>query len=259
MSNCRNHPTSYCGSFIFPWIGVIRTLGLNDPAVWAAIYFHSNEVNEMIQHMSYIFEHTHQCFALLHIFFSEQELAVQVRQVYGVKIQKSDISESSQDDVFHCRRHVSVVRNPSKSKMTTIQSSHPIPPAPTNSTVVSDSRACSSAPSIDLACAVRACAVDILCLGCVLGRGYLMRDSSQYLTGRDGRVNEVPDASVTAIRQVTQLTVSRNTFTGVCMQNPTCSHIKHIIVIRVGVAILSVLVYPKFSHCCCNQGHSNTD
>ena len=87
----------------------------------------------------------------------------------------------------------------------------------------------------------------------------IFNEGLEPVTGRDGRVNEVPDASVTEIRQVTQLTVSRNTFTGVCMQNPTCSHIKHIIVIRVGVTILSVLVYPKFSHCRCNQGHSNTD
>jgi hypothetical protein len=117
--------------------------------------------------------HTHQCFALLHIFLSEQELAVQVRQVYSVKIQKSNISEPSQYDIFHCKRHASVMRNRLENRIRIIQSSHPMPPAPTNNTFVSERRACNSAPSIALACAVRASAVDIVYSNMSSEEGYL--------------------------------------------------------------------------------------
>ena len=119
---------------------------------------------------------TNQCFALLHIFLSEQELAIQVGQVYSVKIQKSNIAESSQYDIFHCKRHASVVRIQLKSKIRIVQSSHPMPPAPTNNTFVSERRACNSAPSIAFACAVRASAVDIVYSNMTSEEGYLKND-----------------------------------------------------------------------------------
>ena len=37
ISNVWNHCMSYCGSFMFPWMGFILTLGLNGAAVCAAI------------------------------------------------------------------------------------------------------------------------------------------------------------------------------------------------------------------------------
>ncbi len=48
-----------------------------------------------------------------------------------------------------------------------------MPPAPTNNTFVSERRACNSAPSIALACAVRASAVDIVYSNMSSEEGYL--------------------------------------------------------------------------------------
>jgi hypothetical protein len=60
-------------------MGLIRTLGLNGAAVWAAIYHR---------------------FALFHVFLLEQKLTIQVGQVNGVKVQYGDMAKSSHDDIL---------------------------------------------------------------------------------------------------------------------------------------------------------------
>ena len=46
---------------------------------------------------------TYQRLALFHVLFSEEELAIEIRQVNGVKVQQRNVSESSEDDVLHCK------------------------------------------------------------------------------------------------------------------------------------------------------------
>lgn len=48
----------------------------------------------------------YQSFALLHVFFLEQKLSVQIGQVNSVQIEQSDFAESSEDNVFHCKQEV---------------------------------------------------------------------------------------------------------------------------------------------------------
>ena len=45
------------------------------------------------------------CFALLDVLFSEQELAVEVGEVYSVEVEKCDVTEASENDILHYVMH----------------------------------------------------------------------------------------------------------------------------------------------------------
>jgi hypothetical protein len=47
---------------------------------------------------------TYQCLTLLDILFPEQKLAIEVGQVDGIQIQKGDVPETGEDDVFDCEK-----------------------------------------------------------------------------------------------------------------------------------------------------------
>lgn len=73
-------------------MGVMRTLGLNGAAVWAATWaalalkpHNSDKSNE---------KSPHQGLALFHILLLEQKLTVQVGNINGVEIQQGNLSET---------------------------------------------------------------------------------------------------------------------------------------------------------------------
>jgi hypothetical protein len=86
------------------------------------------------------------------IFLFEKKLPIQVRKVYGIQVKESYVAEAGQDDILHC--HTLYHHYGMKHKnmiFKDLQSSHPIPPAPTSRTFVSDNLSQSSGPK--MACA----------------------------------------------------------------------------------------------------------
>ena len=45
--------------------------------------------------------YTYQSFALFYIFFSEKELAIQVREVDGVQVEESDMAKASEHKILY--------------------------------------------------------------------------------------------------------------------------------------------------------------
>ena len=103
---------------------------------------------------------------LFYILFPEEELAIEVGEVDGVKVEESDIAKASEDDVLHCGglRHTGTShwhRGTEVNQLVRVhsivhaQSSQPIPPAPTRRTFVCERRLNRSAPRMAFACSDR--------------------------------------------------------------------------------------------------------
>ena len=45
---------------------------------------------------------TYQCLTLLHIFLSEEELSVKIRQVDGIEVEERNVPEACEHDILHC-------------------------------------------------------------------------------------------------------------------------------------------------------------
>ena len=88
----------------------------------------------------------HHGFALFYILFLEEKLSIEVGEVYGIQIEERDVTKACQDDVFDWIQRS--VRKAGLVKSSDGRSSQPIPPAPTNKTLVSARRLTSSGPRI---------------------------------------------------------------------------------------------------------------
>jgi hypothetical protein len=85
---------------------------------------------------------TYEGFTLFHVFLPEQELPIQIGQVYSVQIQNCDVSETCEDDVLHCNNRSEAIFNILSglaNEKGGLQSSQPMPPAPTIRILVRDS------------------------------------------------------------------------------------------------------------------------
>ena len=89
---------------------------------------------------------------LLHVFLAEEELTIQIGEVDSIQVEKSNMSEAGKDDVLDCAGEQVLVRGVGGVCLVYARSSQPIPPAPTSSTLVCPSRACSSSPRMAFAC-----------------------------------------------------------------------------------------------------------
>lgn len=90
-------------------MGVIRTFGLKADAVLAATCIVRNPIRVeecvLIHRACRRQRDPYHCFALLDVLFSEQELAVEVGEVYSVEVEKCDVTEASENDILHYVMH----------------------------------------------------------------------------------------------------------------------------------------------------------
>jgi hypothetical protein len=136
---------------MFPCIGNILTLGLKAVAVWAATCLNARDINDN-RRMWLTGNRPHHSFTLFHVLFLEQELTIEIGNVNGVQIKQCNLAETRKNDVFHYRRNIILEKvHEIRVKNQNARSSHPIPPAPTRSTLVFASRECNSEPRIALA------------------------------------------------------------------------------------------------------------